>query len=97
MTIEEQRSKIWECSDGRRVTVESMSTYHITNAVKLLKRRGFISNSQVHAFFCIPYTKDNETYQYRRDRDKMLNGKVHDMIDIFDKELYRRSGKQEDS
>ncbi len=86
----DQRDRpLWQTKAGIRVPVSSMTTGHIRNALAMLKRNGFVSESAVAmGYMSLGGTMGEEAECYLEQ--ELEHAKVSRFIDIFEQELAHR-------
>ena len=81
-------SKTWQSRDGKVHNICDMTTSHIQNCLKMLRRNGFISFQDIISG-PIP-NGDMAQYFYEQDLEEAF-GYVHLAIDILEEELRTRN------
>jgi len=80
----------WTNRKGRKFEIADMDTTHIRNCLAMLRRKGFISESECDS--CMGYSPQGEMaqYCYEQSMDDAF-ARTSPYIDAFEKELDRRN------
>jgi len=84
--------KYWVTKEGKELDIKFMKTDHIKRCIAMLKRSGFISESE-WIFYDNYYGSDNDNYCFMdvlTAQRQALNCTPNKKIDMLEKELERR-------
>lgn len=81
----------WTTKDGRKLTVDQMSTNHIKNALNTLKERGYVGLKTLNFYMSCPLPHGEMAMDaFDQEFDWVSSAPVSKWVDIFEEELKNR-------
>lgn len=88
----ENKEIMWKTKDGKEIAIKDMTTEHIQNTIKFLKRHGFISNDTLDFYLYSPGPQgEMAQYCFEQEVDEIISRPTTSYLDAFETELKRRS------
>lgn len=81
----------WKCKDGTKIAIENMSTEHIQNSIKMLKRKNYIEYSKYDFYLgCSGPTGEMAQYAFDSEFDSIVSKVPSKILDALNTELAKR-------
>lgn len=84
---------LWKMKDNTLIDVHDMTNEHISNVIKMLRSKGFVSKSDKECLYYRP-TGDMACYYFEQEFDRIMSASVSGWIDIMNDELLSRGQKR---
>lgn len=81
----------WKTKDGRTLLIRQMPDNHLLNAIRMLKRNGFVSPSTVEAYLLGPPPRgEMAQLYYEQEMDQVFQAPVSPTLGYLEDEADRR-------
>lgn len=90
--VERFKHRIWTCRDGTTIPLSNMSDQHLTNAYRMLRRKGFVSE-RTFWFYMRDKGPNGDMAQdaFQQEIEQVLDSQVSPWLDVLEVEIKRRS------
>lgn len=81
----------WKTKDGRTLLIKEMPDNHLLNALRMLKRNGFVSPSTVQVYLSVPPPQgEMAQYAYEQEMNQVFQAPVSPTLGHLEDEADRR-------
>lgn len=88
------KKRIWTCQDGSTVPIDQMTDRHLTNAHRMLKRKGFVSVQTFKFYLTDPGPNGEHACDaFNEEVDHVLSCCVSPWLDVLEEEIEKRGLK----
>lgn len=81
----------WKTKDGRTLLIKEMADAHLLNALRMLKRSGFVSPGTIQCYLSAPPPRgEMAQYYYEQELDQVFQSPVSPTLGYLEDEAGRR-------